>query len=238
MNSTDRLNGKSSIHRFLAVTEAAAVSWLSWASEWVCAKLEQRATTKYTVALCVCTVRARATVHSMCIYGLRVLYRSFCMWLNGFARKSWCRCRCCYIFFSLSFSDFFIVRQIVCVSVVFATLFFQWSDLPVVLSLHITHCRSWCCCRCCRHRHLRRWWDQDVNTHMCVVAVSVRRRRNCGTFHLCNCLAKLYEWMNHNCYYRIELYTVSLYSCCDCCYCCLTRSLCCAAVAVQQHLCI
>lgn len=57
MNSTDRLNGKSSIHRFLAVTEAAAVSWLSWASE------------------CVSVCEARATGHNkiyrciVCVYG-------------------------------------------------------------------------------------------------------------------------------------------------------------------------
>lgn len=80
----------------------------------------------------------------------------FSMWLNGFARKSSCRCRCrcrCYVFFLLVFLDFFIVRQMVCL---LATLFFQWSDLPVVLSLHITHCRH------------HRWRDHVANAHYIV----------------------------------------------------------------------
>lgn len=143
MNSTDRLNRNSSIHRFLAVTAAAATT----AATAVSAKQATGHNKIYRCNVCVC-VCAAVYIWAKSVVPL------FSMWLNGFARKSSCRCRCrCYVFFLLVFLDFFIVRQMVCL---LATLFFQWSDLPVVLSLHITHCRH------------HRWRDHVANAHYIV----------------------------------------------------------------------
>lgn len=82
MNSTDRLNGNSSIHRFLAVTEAAAAA-ADWLSEWggECVR-SARATGHSRIYRCIVLLRTvrvfTVCVHSVyCIYGLSVLYRSF-----------------------------------------------------------------------------------------------------------------------------------------------------------------